>query len=168
LKLVDDRGLAQADFGELWVKNHTVERCYRDPALNEKKFEDDWFKTGDMFARDHDGYYYWRGRSDDMFVCKGNNLYPVEIEAAIASHPLVSRASVAPIVDKNGMTIPAAAVVLRGEVSAHDLLEFLASKISTRAMPGFVQFVEQLPAVGPGKVDRKAVGLLLQQLYDAR
>jgi acyl-CoA synthetase (AMP-forming)/AMP-acid ligase II len=168
LKLVDQGAQAQADFGELWVRNHTVERCYRDPALNEKKFEDGWFKTGDMFARDNDGYYYWRGRSDDMFVCKGNNLYPVEIEAAIASHPLVSRASVAPIVDKNAMTIPAAAVVLRGEVSTHDLLEFLTSKISTRAMPGFVQFVDELPVLGPGKVDRKAVAALLQRRYDSR
>jgi long-chain acyl-CoA synthetase len=111
-KSMDEKGEVQADFGELWVRNQTVEPCYRNSTLNEKKFFDGWFRTGDMFARNGDGYFYWRGRSDDMFVCKGNNLYPTEIEAAIVSHPAVSSACVAPIVDRHAMTMPAAMLSL--------------------------------------------------------
>lgn len=168
MKLVDGSLQAKPDFGELWVRNHTVERCYCDQALNEAKFSDGWFKTGDMFMRDSDGYYYWRGRSDDMFICKGNNLYPAEIEAAMSLHPLVSRAAVAPILDRNSVTVPAVAVITKGGVSTRELLEFLAGKVSTRAMPAFIDFVDDLPTVGPGKLDRKAVAALLQQRYYTR
>lgn len=167
-KLVDETGRERADFGELWVRNKTVEPCYRDPALNEKKFSDGWFKTGDMFARDDDGYFYWRGRSDDMFVCKGNNLYPGEIEAVMMSHSAVSSACVAPIVDKHGMTMPAAVVVAKSTLSVQELREFLLTKVTTRAMPVFIEIVEAMPTLGPGKMDRKTVAKMVQQRYESQ
>jgi long-chain acyl-CoA synthetase len=166
-KLVDESGQVQKDFGELWVRNQTVEPCYRNPALNEKKFLDGWFKTGDMFARDDEGYFYWRGRSDDMFVCKGNNLYPGEIEAAMASHPAVSSVCVAPIVDRHGMTMPAAMIVARSALSTQELREFLLGKVTTRAMPVFIGIAEAMPTLGPGKMDRRAVAGMLQQQYES-
>jgi long-chain acyl-CoA synthetase len=167
-KLVDMTGEVQPDFGELWVRNDTVEPCYRISALNETKFVDGWFKTGDMFARDGDGYYYWRGRSDDMFVSKGNNLYPIEIEAAIGSHPAVFSSCVGPIVDRHGLTMPAAMVVAKGPLTAHELRDFVLRSVSTRALPVFIDFVDMMPTLGPGKVDRKAVAGMLQQRYESQ
>jgi long-chain acyl-CoA synthetase len=167
-ELRDERGEAQTDFGELWVRNDTVEPCYRNTTLNENKFIDGWFRTGDMFARDGDGYYYWRGRSDDMFVSKGNNLYPIEIETAIGSHPAVSSVCIAPIVDRHTLTMPAAMVVAKAALSTHELREFLLKKVSTRAMPVFFDFVSAIPTLGPGKVDRKAVAGMLQQRYESQ
>jgi acyl-coenzyme A synthetase/AMP-(fatty) acid ligase len=165
-KLVDDRGQEQATFGELWVRNQTVEPCYRNAMLNEKRFSGGWFRTGDLFARDGEGYFYWRGRADDMFVSKGNNLYPSEIEAKIVSHPAVAGVCVAPIVDRHGMTMPAAMVVLRSVLSTQELREYLVGKVTTRAMPVFMSNAEAVPILGPGKVDRKAVAAMLQQQYE--
>jgi long-chain acyl-CoA synthetase len=167
-KLVVENGEARSDIGELWIRNHTVEPCYRDSTLNEARFVDGWFKTGDLFERDGDGYFYWRGRCDDMFVCKGNNLYPIEIEAAIMSHPAVFTACVAPLVDGHGMTMPAAMVVAKSTLSMRELLEHLASKVSARSMPVFIDFVDAIPTLGPGKMDRKAVAQALQQRYESR
>jgi long-chain acyl-CoA synthetase len=167
-RLMDESGQVQTDFGELWVRNQTVEPCYRNPILNEKRFFDGWFKTGDMFARDGDGYFYWRGRSDDMFVCKGNNLYPSEIEAVIVSHPAVASACVAPVVDKHGMPMPAAMLVAKSALSTQELREFLLGKVTTRAMPVFIEIVEAMPTLGPGKMDRKAVASMLQQRYKSQ
>jgi long-chain acyl-CoA synthetase len=167
-KLVDEKGEVQTDFGELWVRNDTVEPCYRNSTLNEKKFIDGWFRTGDIFARDGDGYFFWRGRSDDMFVSKGNNLYPIEIEAAIGAHPAVSSACVAAIVDSHTLTMPAAMVVAKAPISTQELRDFLLRKVSTRAMPVFIDFVDAMPTLGPGKIDRKAIARMLQQRYESQ
>ncbi len=67
---------------------------------------------------DEDGYYFWKGRIDDMFVCKGNNIFPVEVEKALMLHPSISGAIVAPIVDKFGLTMPAAALVKKSDSPA--------------------------------------------------
>jgi long-chain acyl-CoA synthetase len=166
-KLMDESGQVQTDFGELWVCNQTVEPCYRNSTLNEKKFFEGWFKTGDMFARDDEGYFYWRGRSDDMFVCKGNNLYPSEIEAQMVSHPAVSSACIAPIVDRHGLTMPAAMVVAKSPLSTQELREFLLRKVTTRAMPVFIDIVDAIPTLGPGKTDRKTVAGMLQERYQS-
>lgn len=153
VKLVDN---------ELWVKNDTVEECYMDPAINAEKFVDGWYRTGDVFRIDEDGYYFWLGRVDDMFVCRGNNIYPVEIEKHLANCPGVEASCVAPITDKNDNTIVAVAIVKKGDITEGDVIRFLSKRCSTQLIPQFILFVDELPTLGIGKISRRAVRELLQ------
>ena len=71
------RGGAANDDGVLLVKAPSMMSGYLNlPELTERKLRDGWFTTGDLFERDRDGFYFFKGRADDMFVCSGENVYP--------------------------------------------------------------------------------------------
>ena len=53
---------------------------YNEPEITRAKLSDGWLRTGDIFAKDKDGFYYFRSRVDDMFSCGGENIYPKEVE----------------------------------------------------------------------------------------
>jgi long-chain acyl-CoA synthetase len=74
---------------------------------------DGFYVTGDVFRRDTDGFYYFVGRADDMFVSGGENVYPGEIEAVLEQHPDIDQAVVVPIDDELKFKKPVAFVVAR-------------------------------------------------------
>ena len=82
------------------------------PEKTAETIRDGWVRTGDVYRRDEDGYYWFEGRSDDLFKCSGLWVTPSEVEEAVCRHPGVMEAAVIAEKDANGGTIPAAYVLL--------------------------------------------------------
>jgi acyl-coenzyme A synthetase/AMP-(fatty) acid ligase len=161
LSLRDAQGHEQAQTGELWVRNASVHACYQDPASNAERLRDGWFRTGDLFFRDADGNYFHRGRADDMFICNGKNIYPIEIERLLLGHPAVTMACAAAVTLPDKGTVPAAMVVAGAPVSEAELQQLCLLRGPSHAVPQLIRFVDALPLVGPGKIDRRTVQHLL-------
>jgi acyl-CoA synthetase (AMP-forming)/AMP-acid ligase II len=152
LKLVD---------GELWQRTPAVMLGYlNDPARTAAVLtEDGWYKSGDVFRRDENGCYWFVGRTDDMFVSGGENIFPSEVELVLARHPDVAQACVVPVPDEIKGTKPVAFVVPRpGATPGEDAIKrFVLEHAPAYQHPRRVFFVSELPLAGTNKVDRKAL-----------
>ena len=161
LRDAEDR--QQPEFGELWVRNATVRACYLDGHLNDEKLISGWFRTGDLFYRDSDGDFFHRGRTDDMFIVNGKNIYPSEIELLLMKHPAVEIACAAPVEMPGKGPVPAVLVVARQRVSIAELQEFFMKNGASHAVPRLIRLADAIPLIGPGKIDRPAAIRLLRQ-----
>ena len=112
MRLVDGDNL-DADRGELQMDCPAKTPGYH--KLPEKTAEvmtaDGYYKTGDILRRDADGFHYFVDRVDDMFVCNGENVFPVEVEKLLESHPAIKQACVVPVDDEVRGAMPVAFVV---------------------------------------------------------
>jgi fatty-acyl-CoA synthase len=140
------RHLDGAAEGELVVRGPNVFAGYwRDDEATEAAFADGWLLTGDVAARDEEGYYRIVGRTTDMFVSGGENVYPAEIENVLHDHPAVAEAAVVGIPDERWGEACLAFVVLSGDASAQALLEHCRARLARYKVPRGVRFVESLP-----------------------
>ena len=160
VKLIDAAGREQPDFGELLIRSPYVCLGYHNqPDITREKLRDGWLRTGDVFWKDPDGFYFFKSRVDDMFSCGGENVYPKEVENLLFTHPDVVNAVVAPVPHAVKGAAPAAMVVLRegASVSAEQLKAFCIAKGPLYSHPRHVAVVTSLPLNGAGKIDRAAV-----------
>jgi long-chain acyl-CoA synthetase len=159
VKLVDPDGREQG-VGELMIRSPYVCLGYHNqPDVTRAKLTDGWLRTGDVFYRDPDGFYFFKSRIDDMFVCGGENIYPKEVENLLFAHPDVVDAVVAPVAHQVKGFAPAAMVTLRADarVTADDLKAFCIANGPLYSHPRHVAVVTALPLNGAGKIDRAAV-----------
>ncbi len=121
--------------------------------------EDGFYVTGDVFRRDADGFYYFIGRADDMFVSGGENIYPGEIEAMLERHPDIHQAVVVPIDDELKFKKPVAFVVARpgAAPSEEAIKQFALRHAAPYLHPRRVWFVPEMPLAGTNKIDRHAL-----------
>jgi long-chain acyl-CoA synthetase len=157
VKLLDADGRESQEYGELWVKNPGVTPGYHNqPKVNEERIKDGWLKTGDLFSKDAAGFFYFRGRTDDMFNSGGENVYPIEIEGLLLTHPDVADVSVVPVAHAIKGEVPVAMVVRRqgAKTSEQELRDFSLQRGPAYAHPRRVFFVESLPLNGAAKTDR--------------
>jgi acyl-CoA synthetase (AMP-forming)/AMP-acid ligase II len=145
------------DEGMLMIRSPGVmEGYYGLPEETAKRLDaEGWYATGDIFRRDEDGFYFFVGRNDDMFVVNGNNLYPATVEETLLAHPDVATAAVVPVEDDMRGALPIAFVVLRQGASS-DAAALKAHCIATAPAwqhPRYIHFVAELPLAGTGKVD---------------
>ncbi|WP_420133789.1 class I adenylate-forming enzyme family protein [Rhodopseudomonas sp.] len=147
--------------GVLWMRNPAVTAGYRNlPAQTAKVLSDDgWYNSGDVMRRDAEGFYYFVGRADDMFVCAGENIYPGEVEKLLERHPAIQQAAVVPLPDEERSQVPVAFVVSRGEIalSAEDVKRFALAGGPAYQHPRRIRFLPELPWAGTNKIDRKAL-----------
>ena len=97
MKVVDesDNEVSDGVEGELCIRGANVAIGYHNlPELQATRFRNGWYHSGDYGMRDQDGYYYFRGREDDLIVKGGEKIYPAEIENVLATHPAVSECAV--------------------------------------------------------------------------
>ena len=164
VKLVDASGKENPREGELWVKNPGVTPGYYNlPEVNAERLEDGWLKTGDLFTRDEEGFFYFRGRTDDMFNCGGENIYPKEVEDLLLSHPSVYDAVVVPIPDAVKGHVPVAMVVADAEEG--ELKTFCLENGPAYAHPRRIRVVDQMPLNGAGKADRTVIQRELEERF---
>lgn len=121
--------------------------------------EDGYYVTGDMFRRDEDGFFFFVGRVDDMFVCGGENIYPGEVEKMLERHPAIHQACVVPIPDELKWQKPVAFVVLKpgAVLDERQVKEFALAHAPAYQHPRRVWFLEALPLAGTNKIDRRAL-----------
>jgi benzoate-CoA ligase family protein len=150
--------------GILWVRGDSNTPLYwnRPDKTAETIREGGWIYTGDRFVRDADGFYFFRGRADDLIKISGQWVYPLEVELCLAEHPDVRECAVfaAELPDRR-MTLKA--VVVMNSAAADDnaatkvLQDFVKAKLLPYKYPREIKFVGELPKTGTGKIDRQAV-----------
>jgi long-chain acyl-CoA synthetase len=118
---------------------------------------DGFYVTGDVFRRDADGFFFFVGRADDMFVCGGENIWPGEVETILERHPAVHQVCVVPVPDEMKAHKPVAFVVPRAgaQVSEDDIRRFALANAPAYQHPRRVWFLDELPLAGTNKIDRK-------------
>ena len=129
------------------------------PELTAERLRDGWIHTGDIMRRDADGWYYFVGRADDMFVCAGENVYPGEVERLLERHPDVLEACVLPMDDAVRGQVPVAFVVPRPGTAptAQALKDHVIAHAAPHLYPRRVWFIERMPLAGTNKIDRHAL-----------
>jgi acyl-CoA synthetase (AMP-forming)/AMP-acid ligase II len=156
-KLVDG---TSADEGVLALRTPALMHGYLNlPQATASRMRDGWYLTGDVMRRDSNGFYFFVGRSDDMFVCGGENIYPGEIEKMLERHAAVAQAIVVPAPDDIKGQIPIAFIVARGAEppSVEEIKQYALSQGPAFAHPRYVQFLDSLPVSGTQKIDRTAL-----------
>jgi benzoate-CoA ligase family protein len=146
-----------AENGELWIEGDTAALLYwGEHEKTKQTFSGDTVKTGDLFERDDDGYFWYRGRVDDLIKVGGIWVAPAEIEHCLVEHPEVVECAVVGA-RQNGLTLARAFVVARGSVDEQTLQDFVRERLSPHKVPREVRIVDDLPKTPSGKLDRKAL-----------
>jgi fatty-acyl-CoA synthase len=157
-KLVGPEGnqIATNEVGELCLRGPHVCRGYwNNPAATAQVLDAErWFHTGDLARCDEDGFFYIAGRSKDMIISGGVNIYPAEIEKELLEHPAIAEASVMGTTDEKWGEVPVAFVALKSGASSSELelIEFLRPRINKIKLPRLIVFIEALPRNAYGKV----------------
>ena len=159
VKILDDAGhpVKQGEVGDLYISGPTSAAYYWNQREKSRAtFQGEWTKSGDKYVFDADGYYTYAGRSDDMLKVSGIYVSPVEVEAALITHPAVLEAAVVGHMDENQLVKPKAFVVLKqGEkATVAELQEFVKGKLAPYKYPRWVEFVAELPKTATGKIQR--------------
>ena len=162
LKVVAETGgpAAPGEIGELWVSGGSSAVAYwnrREKSLD--TFHGSWTRTGDKYVVDEDGYYHYRGRTDDMLKVSGQWVSPFEVESALLGHEAVLEAAVVAAEDEQGLVKPKAFVVVREGVEAGPelaaaLQEFVKDRLAPFKYPRWIAFADSLPKTATGKIQR--------------
>jgi benzoate-CoA ligase len=160
-RVLDDKGavVPAGEMGELVVTGPSTALGYWDqPQDSCKTFEGGWVVTGDKYYMDEDGYYWYQGRSNDVFKSNGIWISPVEVESVLDEHPSVKESAVVCVHDQSGLLRAKAYVVLRaGELGTAELVgtlrKFVKRRLPQRS-PEYIDFVDALPKTATGKIQR--------------
>jgi long-chain acyl-CoA synthetase len=159
LRLVDGENRA-ADQGVLEMKCPAVMLGYHNrPDLPAPITPDGFYITGDVFRRDANGFHYFIGRTDDMFVSGGENIYPTDVERMLERHPDIAEAAIVPVDDEIKGQKPVAFVVPEpGRVlDEAEVKRFALANAPAYAHPRFVWILDRLPLASTNKIDRTAL-----------
>ena len=146
------------DTGELEINSPGAMTGYLGrPDLNHVMSEDGFYRTGDVFTRDDDGFFYFVSRADDMFNCGGENVYPSEVEKVLESMPGIRQAGVVAIPDPIKGHKPVAFVVLE---PGSDLDEVTIKQNYLKVAPAYqhprrIWIVEEIPITATNKQDQR-------------
>ncbi|MCE6077640.1 AMP-binding protein [Agrobacterium vitis] len=151
----DGADVTNGGVGEIWLRGPSVTEGYWNrPDLTEAAFTDGWFRSGDM-ARVQDGVVYLADRLKDMYISGGENVYPAEVEAAIAAHPGVADVAVMGLAHAEWGEVGLALVVAGdGSLRDHDILRHCADRLASFKRPKHVVFVDTIPRSASGKVQK--------------
>jgi acyl-CoA synthetase (AMP-forming)/AMP-acid ligase II len=162
LKVVNGKGEQvksdNIEVGEIIVKGDTISKGYwKMPQETEKVFKNGWLYTGDMAIIDSEGYVTIVDRKDDMIITGGENVYSIEVENVLYTHPAVLEAVVIGVPDEEWGEIVKAFVVLKDgkRTTEKEIIEFLKERIAAYKVPKLVEFQECLPKLGSGKICKK-------------
>ena len=141
--------------GEIVVRHPDIMQEYwNDPVTTGETISDGWLNMGDIGYLDEQGFLFIVDRKKDMIISGGENIYPREVEIALEQHPAVRQCAVIGIPDERWGEAVYAFVVLSGECSEVELTEHCRTLIASYKKPKIIHFVEELPRLATGKVDK--------------
>jgi benzoate-CoA ligase family protein len=154
----DGRVLPDGEVGMLWVRGNSRAIAYwQQMEKTQAAFRGEWYVSGDLIARDADGYISYHGRADDMLKVTGKWLSPQEVEGCLLRHPAVREAAVIGVTGAGGLTKPHAFVVAKDRATdglGEELRRFAADQLEGYKVPRAIVFLDALPRTHLGKVDR--------------
>lgn len=143
--------------GEIWVRGPNVMRGYwNDPQATAGVFHDGWFKTGDLGRRDHGGFLWIAGRTKEVIISGGENIYPAEIENVLADCSAVAECAVIGMEDPRWGETACACIVRRpgAVLDEAGVLSLFRDRLARYKHPRHVVFVDALPKNAMGKVQK--------------
>ncbi len=162
LRSPDGKIVTAGEDGVMYVRGHSSAPCYWNrPDKTAESMVGDWICTGDRFI-EKDGYYYFQGRADDLIKVSGQWVWPLEVERCLNEHPDVHECAVLPYPLPDRRTSLRAIVSLRNGTAESpetikSLQNFVKSELQPFKYPRFVDFMDELPKTGTGKLDRQAL-----------
>jgi benzoate-CoA ligase family protein len=165
IRLVDPEGnpAGPGEAGTMLVRGDSQTPFYwNQPEKTSETMREDWIYTGDRFRLDDDGYYHFDGRADDLIKVSGQWIYPLEIERCLNDNPNVQESCVLGVAREDGLMTTKAWVVLKsgveaGEGTVRDLQDYVKGRLLPYKYPRIVEFRDDLPKTGTGKIDRQAL-----------
>jgi benzoate-CoA ligase len=162
LRIVNDDGhpVAQGEVGELQINGPTAAMGYwNNREKSRATFQGVWTRSGDKYSIDGEGRYVYSGRSDDMLKVGGIYVSPIEVEAALITHPAVLEAAVIGRADDEQLVKPQAYIVLkRGHAPsvalAEELRQHVKAHLAPYKYPRWIEFIDELPKTATGKIQR--------------
>jgi acyl-coenzyme A synthetase/AMP-(fatty) acid ligase len=118
---------------------------------------DGWLHTGDTGYVDEDGYVFIVDRVKELIKYKGMQVAPAELEAVLVSHPAISDAAVVRVPDEEAGEVPKAFVVTDAELTAQDVMDFVAARVAPYKKVRAVEFVDEIPKALSGKILRRVL-----------
>jgi acyl-CoA synthetase (AMP-forming)/AMP-acid ligase II len=154
----DGAAAANGDEGEIIVKGDlTMSGYFRAPDQTAQVFADGWLRTGDLGLLDERGFLFIRGRTRDVIISGGFNVYPIEVEAVTAAQPAVAACAVIGVPDEKWGEAVHAAVVIREGHSEQGLGATLRAELGPVKAPKMIHVFAELPRTPVGKIDKAAV-----------
>ncbi|OLB97029.1 MAG: hypothetical protein AUH30_11185 [Candidatus Rokubacteria bacterium 13_1_40CM_68_15] len=155
----DGRDVPDGVEGVLYVRAPSTSPFYWNRLDQSRRaFVGEWFRTGDVYVRDADGFYHHRGREDDRFKVAGMWVAPADVERALCAHPAVADAGVVGAADEHGLVKPFAFVVAKEPATAADLASDLGriaeAELPVHQRPRRIFVVPELPRTATGKLQR--------------
>lgn len=156
----DGRPVGPGRVGNLLVSGGSIASAYfNQRAETRRNMQGEWFVTGDRYLVDEDGFYFFRGRSDDMLRVGGKWLAPQEVEHAIDRHPAVAESAVVGFKDRDALVTPYAFVVLKpggapSAALAEEIKQFVKGRIAAYKYPRRIAFTDTLPRTAGGRLQR--------------
>ncbi len=153
------------EIGELFMRGATIMQEYNNGSsagarIVQGKYRDDiWLATGDLFMRDEEGYYYFKGRRKELIKQGAYCLYPADIEERIHQCEHVQQVSIIGKTDANGLEYAAAFVKLKDDTKENRTLvsAWIARSLGTDYAPREIRFVDEFPVDANGKINKKAL-----------
>lgn len=148
--------------GVMFVRGHSSAPTYWNrPDKTADTMRGDWIYTGDRFV-ERDGFYYFQGRADDLIKVSGQWVWPLEVERCLNQHPDVHECAVLAyqLADKRmalRAVVSLVATSVAGEAQTQTLRDFVKSKLTPFKAPRLIDYVDDLPKTGTGKIDRQAL-----------
>jgi long-chain acyl-CoA synthetase len=169
IKIVDHNfaELPAGEIGEIVQKGDvfSVHGYWHRPEINSETYKEGWFCSGDLGYIDEDGYLYVVDRKQDLIITGGMNIYPVEVEEVLYTHPAVALAAVIGVPDEVKGELAKAYIVLKEGHSSteEEIIEYVRSKIAKFKAPRIVEFVNFLPQGPTGKILKRELRATLSQ-----
>jgi acetyl-CoA synthetase len=168
IALLDEAGAEVSDgtVGEIAVRREgdpvVFLEYWNNPAATHAKFTGGWGRTGDLAARDADGYFWYHGRTDDVIKSAGYRIGPTEIEDCLLKHPAVANAAVIGVPDdERGARIKAFVVLRPDAVAGADTEKSIQAHVRERLAPyqypREIEFIGELPLTTTGKIRRRVL-----------
>lgn len=166
IRIVDEsnKDVAVGEMGEILVRGDGVVRRYwNKPEVSKTEITDGWWHTGDIARMDTGGFLYLADRKKDVIVRAGENIYSVQVEAALYRHDAVLEAAVFGAKDATYGEVPKAVVKLRSgrSLTEQKLREFCSKYLSKHEIPTEIIFIDEIPTNPAGKIEKR----ILRQKY---
>jgi len=169
IRIVNAQGMDVngGDIGELWVQSPGLMLGYyhNDAATQQAINADGWFNTGDLARQESDGALHIVGRTKELIIRSGLNVYPVEVEQAINSHPeVVQSAVVGRSVEANEEVVAFIEPTANSTLDAAGMQNYLRERLAAYKVPSDIRFLVQLPSSPTGKVLKGVLKVSAQEV----
>ena len=172
-RIVDTAGrdVGKGEAGELWVKGPGILQGYfGQPEADAEAFRDGWFRTGDLFRRDDDGYFYMLGRLKDVIRRSGENISPSEVEAAVLAMPGIVEAAAVPVPDglrgeEVKIYVVLAPPLSQAEVPPDRIAAFCAERLAKFKLPRYIEYRDALPRTASDKIAKQELRQIRPDLH---